>query len=128
MKGKVVHIDNLSFRGLIEDCSIVLDDGKNSFTPMQMILLSLAACTAMDIWYIMKKKRQDLKNLEVEVEGERVIEYPQVFKKIILEYIFNGDVNEKSCQQAIDLSIQKYCSVSNMLKHSIKIETSYRIV
>jgi len=81
MKGKVTHIKDMIFLGTIDNHSIILDDGKVSLTPMQALLLSLATCTSMDIWNIMVKKRQKIKNLEVEIEGEQEETYPRVFKK-----------------------------------------------
>lgn len=128
MKGKVTHVKGMIFLGTIDNHSIILDDGKVSLTPMQALLLSLAACTSMDVWNIMVKKRQKIKNLEVEIEGEREENYPRVFKKIKLKYIFEGEVDEKACQNAIELSMQKYCSISNMLKKAAEIETTFEII
>ncbi len=128
MKGKVTHIKDMIFLGIIDNHSIILDDGKVSLTPMQALLLSLATCTSMDVWNIMVKKRQKIKNLEVEIEGEREEAYPRVFKKIKLKYIFEGEVDEKACQHAIELSMQKYCSISNMLKKAVEIETVFEII
>ena len=127
MKGKITHIKDMSFTGTIGKHSLTLDDGKNYATPMQVLLLSLATCTAMDVWHIMTKKRQNIKNLDVEIEGKRKEEYPKIFTKIKLKYIFDGDVDETACQQSINLSIQKYCSISGMLKKIADIETSYTI-
>lgn len=128
MKGKVSHIDDLRFRGAMNGHEIVLDDGTDALSPMQTLLLSLAACTAMDVWYIMVKKRQPITNLEVEVEGERREDHPKVFTKVRLEYIFEGNVDEGACRQAVNLSLQKYCSISHMVQKTATIETSYRIV
>lgn len=128
MKGKVIHIKENSFLGLIENHSIIFDEGKNSLSPMQTLLLSLAGCTAMDVWNIMLKKRQKLKNLEIEIEGKRRDSYPRVFTEIILKYIFEGDVDEKACEQSIKLSMEKYCSISSMLKNTAKIKTCFEII
>jgi len=128
MKGKVSHVEDLRFRGTMDGHEIILDDGTRALSPMQTLLLSLATCTAMDVWYIMVKKRQPITNLEVEVEGERREEHPKMFKRVRLEYIFEGDVNEEACRQAIDLSLQKYCSISCMVRETATVESSYRIV
>ncbi|KAA0000268.1 MAG: OsmC family protein [Thermoplasmata archaeon] len=128
MKGKVLYVSDMKFLGIAENHSMVFDNGKHSLTPMQCLLLSLAACTAMDVWSIMVKKKQDIKNLEVEVEGEREKDYPRVFKKVKLWYIFEGNVDGKACEQAIELSMQKYCSISSMIKKTAEIETRYRII
>lgn len=128
MKGRLIHIKENSFLGQIENHSIVFDEGKNSVSPMQALLLSLAGCTAMDVWNIMIKKRQKLKNLEIEVEGKRRDTYPRVFTEIKLKYIFYGDVDEKTCEKSIKLSMEKYCSISNMLKNAVDIKTSFEII
>ena len=128
MKGKVIHIKDMKFLGIAENHSVVFDDGKDAVTPMQCLLLSLAACTAIDVWNIMIKKRQNIEDLEVEVEGERKEKHPKIFKKIKLVYVFEGNVDEKACREAIELSMQKYCSISRMLKKSAEIETDYKII
>jgi len=127
MKGKVIHVKDMTFVGIVENHSIVFDNGKNSVTPMQAVLLSLATCSAMDVWNIMTKKRQDIKGLEIEIEGERQESYPKLFRKIKLKYIFEGNVDEKACKEAIKLSMEKYCSVSNMIKEVAEIETEIEI-
>ncbi|HDN96124.1 MAG TPA: OsmC family peroxiredoxin [Thermoplasmatales archaeon] len=127
MKGKITYIKDLCFLGEIENHSIILDDGKNSLSPMQALLLSLATCTAMDVVVILKKKRQNLEKLEIEIEGKRKDEYPKIFEEIKINYIFKGDLEEKACKDAIELSIQKYCSIANMLKDKVKIEYAFKI-
>lgn len=128
MKGKILHVKDMCFLAEINGRAILLDDGKISITPMQAFLFSLATCTAMDVALILRKKRQDLKKFEVEIEGERRDEYPKIFKKIKINYIFYGNVNEKACKDAIELSMKKYCSVLNMLKEEIKIEYDFKIL
>ena len=127
MKGKIIHIEGMKFLGIIDNHSIVFDNGEAALTPMQTLLLSLAACTAMDVWNIMVKKREKINRLEIEIEGERENKYPKIFKKIELKYIFKGEVNEKACEQAIELSMKKYCSISNMIKEVAEIKTSFEV-
>ena len=128
MKGRIVHIEGMKFFGEAGNHSMVFDDGKNCITPMESLLLAMAACTSMDVWNIMMKKKSKIKNLEVEVEGERREEYPKIFRKIKLVYIFYGEVDEKSCRKAVELSLNKYCSISNMIKKVAKIETEIKII
>ena len=127
MEGRAVHIEGMKFLCESGNHSIVLDDGSTSITPVQALLLSMATCTAMDVWNIMTKKRQDIKGLEIEIEGERQESYPKLFRKIKLKYIFEGNVDEKACKEAIKLSMEKYCSVSNMIKEVAEIETEIEI-
>ena len=128
MKGRVVHIEGMKFFGEIGNHSIAFDDGKSCITPVESLFLAMAACTSMDVWNIMVKKRSGIKNLEARVEGEREKGYPKVFRKIKLLYIFHGEVEEESCKKAVELSLSKYCSISNMIKEVAEIETEIEII
>ena len=128
MKGKVTYIKDLCFLGEVENHSIILNEGKNSLSPMQALLLSLAACTAMDVVVILKKKRQNLEKFEIEIDGKRRDSYPKIFEEIKINYIFKGNLEEKACKEAIELSMQKYCSIANMLKDKVKIEYDFKIL
>jgi putative redox protein len=93
--------------------------------PMEVLLVSLAGCTGMDVASILAKKRVDLESLEVKVDAEQASEYPKYFTRIDVEFNIRGrDVREEDVKRAIDLSKEKYCSVSVMLKE--KAEISYR--
>lgn len=128
MKGTVSQIEGMKFRASSGAHSVMFDDGKTSMTPMEAVLLALATCSAMDVHHIMKKKRQPLQHLEVRIEGTRRDEYPRIFNHILIEYVFKGDVNEKTCYQAIDLSINKYCSIAGMIGEATIIKTSCQII
>lgn len=95
--------------------------------PMELVLMGLAGCTAMDVAAILRKKRQPFKGLEVNVQAERAATHPKVYTKIHVEYVIYGDVDEKAARHAIELSENKYCSVSAMLRHTAEITWSYRI-
>ncbi len=95
--------------------------------PMELVLMGLAGCTAMDVAFILRRKRQPLKGLEVRVEAERADTHPKVYTKIHVEYVIYGDVSEKAARQAIELSEEKYCSVSAMLRKTADITWSFRI-
>jgi putative redox protein len=89
--------------------------------PMETLLSALAGCSAMDVLLIMKKQREDLKRLEVDVEGERVDAVPAVFSKIHLRFRGYGPIDLKKFQKAVELSMTKYCSVSKMLQPAVVI-------
>jgi putative redox protein len=92
---------------------------------MELLLVSLAGCTGMDVASILKKKRADLKSLTIKVDGERASQHPKHFTRIDVEFNFAGkNIKEEDIKQAIELSKDKYCSVSAMLKE--KAEISYR--
>ncbi len=83
---------------------------------MELVLLSLASCTAMDVVAILGKKKQKYTSFEIGIDSEKSQGHPKVFTKIHLNYIFTGDVGEKAVVRAIELSMEKFCSVSAMLK------------
>lgn len=98
-------------------------------TPIEMLLVSVAACTAADVISILLKKRQDVTDYNVEVTGERVEEHPRKFIKFHIHHIVHGrTVSEKAVADAIDLSDTKYCSVAATVRPTAEITTSYEII
>lgn len=96
--------------------------------PMELVLVSLAGCTAVDVVSILKKMRQQLDGLEVNVESERVDQHPRVYKKIEIEFNLKGkNLKEENVKKAIDLSFDKYCSVKTMLEKTAEISYNYSI-
>lgn len=105
---------------------VVLDgESKQGPGPMEILLGALGACTAVDVVAILAKKRQRLVSLEILVSGERAPQPPKVWTTIEMVYRFTGDVEEKAARDAIQLSKNKYCSVSAMLEKTAKI--TYRV-
>jgi putative redox protein len=98
-------------------------------TPMELLLAGAAGCTAMDVVTILKKKREPLQGLEVEISAEQADGYPYVYTRGKIVYIVKGeDVSPKAVQQAVDLSQKTYCSASIMLKRSgMELTTEFRI-
>ncbi len=93
--------------------------------PMEVLLISLAGCTGMDVASILAKKRVNLQSMTVKVNAEQAPQHPKYFTKIDVEFNFEGkDIKEEDVKRAIELSKDKYCSVSVMLKD--KAEISYR--
>jgi putative redox protein len=97
--------------------------------PMQVLLMSLAGCSSMDVLSILKKMREPLEDYSVEIEGEREPEAVlAVFTKIHVHYILKGNLKEENVAKAIKLSMEKYCSVSKMLEKTAEITYSHEIV
>ncbi len=97
--------------------------------PKEMLLLSLGGCTASDVIAILQKKRVNFTNLEMNISAEETEEHPKVYKTILLEYIIYGkDVKAKDVERAIQLSQDKYCGVTEMLRNSVEITHTYKIV
>jgi putative redox protein len=136
MKAVVKHIEGCSFLGKAESNHLVPVDTKKesggtdaATHPMELVLLALGSCTGCDVVSILQKKKVQLSHFEISIDAERAEEYPKVFTKIHLEFIFGGSgLNPVHLERAIQLSQEKYCPVSAMLRPSVPITTSYRIV
>ena len=104
-------------------------DRKAGQSPLEMLLVSVAACTAADVISILLKKRQDVTDYRVEVKGERADEHPRKFVKFHVHHIVQGrSVSEKALADAIELSDTKYCSVAATVRPTAEITTSYEII
>jgi putative redox protein len=103
-------------------------DDRPGVSPMELILIGLAGCTGMDIVDIMMKQREPLKALKVMVRGKRAEDFPRIYKEINITYLLWGDgIKPESVERAIQLSEEKYCSVSAMLSSVADIRSSYQI-
>jgi putative redox protein len=103
--------------------------GPNSGSPMELVALASAGCTASDVISILQKKQQKVAEFEVNIVGIRAADHPKVFTEIELEYVVTGQhIDPKAVERAIELSLTKYCSVNKMLERSVKIHQRYRIV
>lgn len=98
-------------------------------SPMSIMLQALPACSAMDVIDIVRKKRKTVTGLTMSAEAERAEEHPRVFTKVRMHYnLSSPDATEQDVQRAIELSQDKYCSVSGMFKKSgCEIEWSFEI-
>ena len=106
--------------------AVMMDgDGKVANSPMELVLIALCGCTAVDVVNILKKKREPFTTVEVSAEGEKAPTPPRVYTKIKLHYRVGGKVSPKSVEDAVRLSEEKYCSVAAMLNQTAKI--SYEI-
>ena len=129
------HVKGITFVGKSKSNHWVNIDGPENFggsyagnSPKELLLLSLAGCTASDVASILKKKRVNFNNFEVNVTAEVMEEHPKVFTKIDLEYVIHGtDVQPRDVERAIELSQSTYCSVTAMLKKAVEINHTYRI-
>jgi putative redox protein len=96
--------------------------------PLRLLLLSLASCTAMDVISILRKKRQEVSSLAVEVQGRRVDEHPRVYDHVEVIYRISGkEVDAKALERAIELSETRYCPVMAMVSKTAEIVSRYEI-
>src|ERR1700727_1075063 len=91
-------------------------------TPMEAVLMALCSCTSVDVVSILQKKRQPLTSLTVSATAEQAAAPPRVFTKITLTYRIGGAVSKKAAEDAVELSKNKYCSVSKMLEKAAQID------
>ncbi len=97
-------------------------------TPMELLLIALGSCTAVDVISILKKKRQQVTDYRVEVSGARREEHPHSYTRLDVKHIVRGrGVSEQAVARAIELSDTKYCSVAATLRGSAEIVSSYEI-
>ena len=107
----------------------VKGDRKSAASPLELLLMSVAACTAVDVVSILEKKRQDVTDYKVEIVGDRRDEYPRGFTGFDVHHIVYGrSVSEKAVADAVELSDTKYCSVAYTVRPTAKITTSFEIV
>ena len=112
--------------------ALVMDtksDRHSAPTPMDMLLVSVAGCTAVDVISILKKKRQAVSEYKVEITGDRREEHPKAFIRFHIHHIVHGhNVSEKAVADAIELSDTKYCSVAATVRPTAEIITSFEIL
>jgi len=135
-QAKVKYVDGLQFVGQASSGHAVVMDGEPEFggentavRPTELLLIGLGGCSGMDVISILKKKRQDVRGLEINVTGEKAQEYPKRFTDIGIEFVVTGrNISEEAVKRAIDLSMERYCSVKATIEGSAKIHFSHRIV
>jgi len=97
--------------------------------PMELLLMGIGGCSGMDIISILRKKKQQVTGLDAHVSGTVADEYPHRYTEITLKYIVRGkELSQDAVKRAVQLSMDKYCSVKATLEGSAKITFSYRII
>lgn len=129
---KLERLEKMKFDVKLPDGRrIALDSAEErgqAFGPMELFLVALAGCTAMDVQWIMDKERQKVDRLEITARGTRRDEDPRSYETIDMEYTLAGpDIRKDAVERAIRLSQEKYCSVRAMLKETVKVNITYRI-
>ena len=136
MKATVKWLDNMSFVGESESGhSVVMDGAPDSggrnmgVRPMEMVLLGMGGCTAFDLVLILQRQRQQVIDCRVELEADRADEVPKVFTRIHVHYVVTGKgLDEKKVARAVDMTAEKYCSVSIMLAKSADVTHDFEII
>lgn len=130
VQAQIKWIDGMQFVARAGDGpAVVLDSraGASGPSPMELVLMGVAGCTAIDVILIMKKRRADVTDFQVNITGTRADEYPRRYTDIHIEYVLHGTgIKAKDVQRAIELSETKYCSATASLNAEIK--HTYRII
>ncbi|MBK8350300.1 MAG: OsmC family protein [Saprospirales bacterium] len=125
-----VHLEAKNEQGIVVQMDGSPDIGGEDLgaRPMQLVLMALGGCTSMDMLSMLKKMREEVKSYKVTVNAERATEHPMVFTKIHIHYVLEGNLKKENVEKAINLSMDKYCSVTHMLNSTAKITHSFEIV
>ena len=135
MRATVKWLDGVAFVGESgSGHAVVLDGtpaagGRNiGMRPMETLLIGLGACSAFDVVTILRKARQEVTDCQVELEAERADSVPAVFTRVHMQFVISGSkIRESAVRRAVDLSAEKYCSATAMLRGSVEITHGYRI-
>ena len=136
MKARVKWVEGMAFmaeadsgHGIMLDGSPEIGGRNLGARPMEMVLMGLGGCTAIDVMVILGKQRQPVEDCWIELDAERAdVAAPKVFTKIHVHYVVKGSgLDPKQVERAVNLSAEKYCSVSAMLKGSVDITHDFEI-
>ena len=135
MKSTITWIGKKTFTGQTESGhSIVIGtaDGeapKPGPSAMELVLMGAGSCSAWDVVEILRKGRQAIEDVIVELDADRAPEPPKVFTRIHLHFIVKGrDLSEHRVKRAIDLSVEKYCSATKMLEKTATVTHDFEII
>lgn len=136
MKARVKWVEGMAFMAEADSGHGVMLDGSPEIggrnlgaRPMEMVLMGLGGCTAIDVMVILGKQRQPVEDCWIELDADRAdVAAPKVFTKIHVHYVVKGSgLDPKQVERAVKLSADKYCSVSAMLKNTVNITYDFEI-
>ena len=136
IEAKVTLMKDMQFSGkatsghtLIMDADAESGGHNAGSRPMELLLVAFGGCSGMDVISLLRKKRQQVTGLEINVKGEKTEDYPKIYKEVHIEYVVKGkDIQKEAVERSIELSLDKYCSVGATLSKAGKITSSYKIV
>jgi putative redox protein len=129
-------LDGMAFRAatpsghtLVLDSSPDVGGHEQGARPMEMLRVSLGACTAMDVIGILRKMRQDVTAYQVRVSGSRATAHPRMFTSMGVEHVLTGrGLSVERVRRAVELSARQYCPAMAMLARAAQIEVRYRVI
>ncbi len=130
MKVTIDWLEGMNFVGANEQGQRVQFGGDGDYvSPMENLLMSVGACASIDVVMIMQKSRQQICGCRCKLTGGRADEPPRRFTSLKLHFVVSGkDLSVKQVKKAVDLSVEKYCSVMHSLDKKMPVSTSFEIV
>ncbi|MBN1373531.1 MAG: OsmC family protein [Anaerolineaceae bacterium] len=136
MDAKAIWKQGMSFDGTADSgftirmgASAEFGGADDGMRPMELVLVGLAGCTAMDVISILQKKRQEVTGFEVRAHADRATDHPKVFTHVVLEFVVTGkNIDRAAVERAVELSETKYCSAQAMLSKAVEIEHKITLV
>ncbi|MEF8726224.1 MAG: OsmC family protein [Candidatus Bipolaricaulota bacterium] len=136
MQIKVKQLEGSTFAGrgdsnhwTITDAGRDVGGADGATRPMELLLIGLGGCTGIDMNTLLNKMQVDYDNIEMGISADRAEDPPRVFTEIRLTYrIFGSDIPEDKIAKAVDLTQEKYCSVTHCLKNPAEISYEYEII
>jgi putative redox protein len=128
--GMAFEADPPSGNKFVMDSHVDFGGENRGPTPLEAFLASAAACSAIDVLAILKKKQQKVTAYRIEIDGERAPagQYPRPYTSLVVTHIVQGeDIDPKAVERAVELSDSKYCSVMATLRHAPAICSQYKI-
>jgi putative redox protein len=111
------------------DASTDIGGGDAALRPMELLLAGLSSCSSIDVVLLLQKMRQPLIDIRVDIKAERrENEIPSLFEKIHLHFVLYGTLEHEKVEKAIDMSIDKYCSVAKILEKTCTITWDFEIL
>ena len=133
---KVKLVKGLQFVGTASSGHAIVMDGdpgvggdNTAPRPIELLLIGIGGCSGMDIASILRKKRQNFTGLDININGIQADNHPKKFNEIELEFVVRGkNISEEAVKRAVELSMNKYCSVKATLEGTAKIQFFYKII
>jgi putative redox protein len=132
----VTYVQGLQFVGEASSGHAIVMDGDSEvgghdtgLRPMELLIVGLGGCSGMDVISILRKKKQEVTSLKINLKGQKAENYPKKFTDIVIEFIVSGrNISEEAVKRAVELSMNKYCSVKASLEGAAKISFNYKII
>lgn len=109
------------------DGSPSIGGSNKGMRPMELLLTSVATCSAMDVIHMMRKQRQELRDIQISVKGDRPETHPKIFTAIHLHFDLFGALDPDKAEKAVSSSVERYCTATRMVEKVAKVTYDYSI-